>query len=75
MDTQNITLQVQDRLRWVRLSKYCKASDDTPAAVHKRRRRRVWVDGTHCKVVDGNLWVNVDAVNRWVEGIAEGAPS
>lgn len=66
-------------LVWVRLAAYCRQSGDTPAAVHARRRRIVdrgdgqpvteWVDGLHCKIgPDGNLWVNLVEVNRWVEG-------
>jgi hypothetical protein len=67
-------------LHWVRLSAYCQQSGDTPAAVHSRRRRVVvqgddgssvteWIDGLHCQIApDGNLWVNLLEVNRWVEG-------
>lgn len=66
-------------LVWVRLAAYCRQSGDTPAAVHARRRRIVdrgdgqegpeWVDGLHCRIgPDGNLWVNLVEVNRWVEG-------
>lgn len=56
-------------LRWVRLSAYCQQSGDTPAAVHQRRKRDTWTDGIHCQIgPDGNLWVNLVEVNRWVEG-------
>jgi len=55
--------------RWVRLSLHCKMTDDTPDAVHARRRKRVWKDGVHCRVgPDGNLYVNPEAYNKWVEG-------
>jgi hypothetical protein len=57
------------RLRWVRLAHYCKASGDTPSAVHARRKKRQWTDGVQCRLApDGNVWVNLDEVNRWVEG-------
>jgi hypothetical protein len=56
-------------LRWVRLATYCDLSGDTPDAVHARRRKRQWTDGLHCRVgPDGNLWVNPEEVNKWVEG-------
>lgn len=63
-----VLVTVQSRLRWVRLSKYCEQTGDTPAAVKARRRRAQWTDGLHCRLAqDGNLWVNLDEVNAWVE--------
>ena len=56
-------------LRWIRLAIYCELSGDSSDAVHARRRKRQWIDGIHCRVgPDGNLWVNPEEVNRWVEG-------
>lgn len=58
-------------LQWIRLAKYCELSGDTPDAVHARRRKKQWVDGLHCRLApDGNLWVNLEEVNRWVESQA-----
>jgi hypothetical protein len=55
-------------LRWMRLAIYCQLSGDSADAVHARRRKRQWVDGRHCRVgPDGNLWVNPEEVNKWVE--------
>lgn len=55
-------------LRWIKLSLYCERTGDTPGAVHARRRKRQWLDGLHCKMgPDGNLWINPDEVNKWVE--------
>lgn len=56
-------------LEWIRLGRYCELTGDTSDAVHARRRKRQWIDGTHCKVCPcGNLWVNPSAVNAWVGG-------
>jgi hypothetical protein len=56
-------------LKWIRLGQYCALSGDTADAVHARRRKRQWIDGRHTKVdPGGNLWVNPDEVNKWVEG-------
>lgn len=56
-------------LRWIRLATYCRLSGDSADAVHARRRKRQWVDGLHCRVgPDGNLWVNPEEINKWVEG-------
>lgn len=55
-------------LRWVRLALYCQLSGDSADAVHARRRKRQWTDGVQCKVgPDGNLWVNLEEVNRWID--------
>lgn len=55
-------------LRWVRLAVYCQISGDSADAVHSRRRKRQWTDGVQCRVgPDGNLWVNPEEVNRWIE--------
>lgn len=53
---------------WIRLAKYCTDKGDSADAVHARRRKRQWIDGVHCKIgPDGNLWVCVEEVNRWIE--------
>jgi hypothetical protein len=55
-------------LRWIRLAQYCQLSGDTSDAVHARRRKLQWQDGHHCKIgPDGNLWINPEQVNKWVE--------
>ena len=56
------------RLEWVKLNKYCELSGDTACAVRNRRKRGVWLDGKQAKCApDGNLWVNLGAVEQWVE--------
>lgn len=55
--------------RWVKLSKHCEVTGDTRDAVHARRRKHIWKDGVHCKLgTDGNLYVNPQEYNKWVEG-------
>ncbi len=55
--------------RWIRLARHCEMTGDTPDAVHARRRKRQWTDGVQCKLGrDGNLYVNPEEWNKWVEG-------
>ena len=55
-------------MKWVKLKKYCEASGDTSNAVHCKRQRGMWLDGLHCRLgPDGNLWVNLMEVEKWVE--------
>jgi hypothetical protein len=55
-------------LRWIKLTTYCQLSGDSSDAVHARRRKHQWTDGLHCKIgPDGNLWINPEEVNKWVE--------
>jgi hypothetical protein len=55
-------------MKWVKLKKYCEISGDTSNAVHAKRKRGMWLDGIQCKVgPDGNIWINVIEVERWVE--------
>lgn len=55
-------------LNWIRLAKYCELSGDSSDAVHARRRKRQWTDGKQCRIgPDGNLWINPEEVNKWVE--------
>lgn len=56
-------------VRWVKLMKYCELTGDTPDAVHSKRRKGQFVDGVHCRLApDGNIWVNLEAVDAWVLG-------
>jgi hypothetical protein len=55
-------------MKWVKLKKYCEESGDTSDAVHAKRKKGQWVDGVQCKIgPDGNLWINREAVDKWVE--------
>ena len=57
-------------MKWVKLKKYCEESGDTSNAVHckRKRKRGMWLDGLHCRLgPDGNLWVNLMEVEKWVE--------
>lgn len=55
-------------MKWVKLKKYCQETGDTTNAVHCKRKRGMWLDGLHCKLgPDGNLWVNMVEVEKWVE--------
>lgn len=54
--------------RWVKLAKHCAETGDTPDAVHARRRKRIWTDGVQCRLgPDGNLYINPEEYNTWVE--------
>lgn len=57
-------------LTWVKLSKYCADSGDTPEAVEKRLRTGKWLRDVHARVPDGSAekWVNLRAVNDWAAG-------
>jgi len=55
-------------MNWVKLRRYCEISGDTSNAVHAKRKRGMWLDGVQCKVgPDGNIWINLVEVERWVE--------
>ena len=55
-------------MKWVKLKKYCELSGDTHHAVHAKRRKGVWLDERECRVApDGNLWINLLEVEKWVE--------
>ena len=54
-------------MTWVKLKKYCLESGDTANAVHAKRKKGVWLDGIQCKIgPDGNIWVNLIEVEKWV---------
>lgn len=54
-------------INWVKLEKYAELTGDSVDAVMARRKAK-WLDGTQCKLVDGRLWVNLRAVEDWIEG-------
>jgi len=55
-------------LKWVKLKQYCRLSGDTQVGVHSKRCKGIWLDGVQCKIAaDGNCWINLRAVEAWVE--------
>ena len=54
--------------KWVKLPKHCAETGDTPGAIHARRRKHIWTDGVQCRLgPDGNLYINPQEYNKWVE--------
>jgi hypothetical protein len=52
---------------WVKLEKYAEMTGDSADSVMARRKAGKWLDGNQCKIVDGRLWINLEAVEEWVE--------
>lgn len=57
-------------LSWVRMSRYCELSGDTPAGVDKRLRTGKWLRDVHARRPEGSaeLWINLPAVEDWAAG-------
>ena len=52
---------------WVKLKHYCALTGETSDGVHSKRRAGHFIDGVHTKIADdGNLWVNLEAAQKWV---------
>jgi hypothetical protein len=66
---------VEFPLEWVKLEKYVELSGDSVDSVQSRRRIGRWIDGNQCKIVNGRLWINLRAAQRWVEEWDEHSPS
>ena len=62
-------------LTWVKLERYVELSGDSVDAVQSRRRIGKWIDGKQCKIVDGRLWINIPAVEEWVEKWDQTSPA
>lgn len=54
-------------MNWVKAKKYYEITGDTHDAVHARRKRGQWVDGIHCRIVAGSLWIDLEQVQEWIE--------
>jgi hypothetical protein len=54
-------------IAWVKLEKYAELTGDSVDSVMARRKLGKWLDGVECKSVDGRLWVNLPAVEAWIE--------
>lgn len=61
-------------MKWVKLDRYVELSGDTADSVQSRRKAGKWLDGEQCKIVDGRLWINLQAVDGWVEAWDTHAP-
>ena len=62
-------------LEWVKLDRYVELSGDTVDAVQSRRKAGKWLDGEQCKIVDGRLWINLPAVEEWIEKWDQTSPN
>ncbi|SFM63335.1 hypothetical protein SAMN02982985_04752 [Rugamonas rubra] len=54
-------------MTWVKLDRYVEISGDSVDSVQSRRKAGKWLDGNQCKIVDGRLWINLQAVDEWIE--------
>jgi len=63
----NAAAPPEARLNWVKLGRYVELSGDTADAVQSRRKTGKWLDGRECKMVDGRLWIDLRAVETWID--------
>ena len=54
-------------LKWVKLERYVEISGDSVDSVQARRKAGKWLNGRECKLVNGRVWINLPAVEQWVE--------
>jgi hypothetical protein len=54
----------------ITLRRYCDNTGETAQAVHDRRRKGEWVDGKHCHMKRGRLWIDVPGIANWVRSEA-----
>lgn len=54
-------------VKWVKLERYVEISGDSVDSVQARRKAGKWLNGNQCKIVDGRLWINLPAVEQWIE--------
>ncbi len=54
-------------LAWVKLEKYAEITGDSVEAAKHRIKSGKWQHGNQCKVVDGRIWVDLRAVESWIE--------
>lgn len=60
--------KIAKQIEWVKLVKYCELTGETRDSVMKKRSSGMFLDGVHCKIApDGNIWVNLAEVEKWVE--------
>lgn len=52
---------------WVKAVRYQELTGDTIGAVKQRRYKGIWLDGRESKLIRGRLWVNLEAVEQWIE--------
>jgi hypothetical protein len=54
-------------ISWVKLEKYAELTGDSVDVAKHRIKSGKWLHGDQIKIVDGRLWVNLRAVERWAE--------
>lgn len=60
------TVPPQISPEWVLAEKYEELTGVTCEAVRMRRKRGVWLDGKHTKVVLRRIYVNIKAADKWI---------
>lgn len=54
-------------IEWVRLSKYCEATGESPGSVNQRIKRGGWLKGVHWQIgPDRRRWINIRKAQEWV---------
>lgn len=54
-------------ISWVKLERYAEITGDSVDSVNARRKLGKWLEGDQWKLVDGRIWINLPAVEKWVE--------
>lgn len=53
-------------IQWIRADAYCRHTGDTKNAIYARCQRGEWLLGNHYTKRSRKIWINVEAVNKWI---------
>lgn len=54
-------------MKWVMLKRYCEMTGVTVPAFKCKIQTGKLAQGVHYKLVDRRIWVNTEAMDKWVE--------
>lgn len=58
-------------MKWVKLSKYCELTGETPDSFKSKRKKGLFAEGRHFKIIEKHIWINLAEMERWADNYQE----
>lgn len=54
-------------MKWVKLNKYCEITGETEDAFHGKKKKGMYAEGRHWKIIERHIWVNLKEMEKWAD--------
>lgn len=54
-------------MKWVKIEKYYELTGETEHGFHGKKRKGLYAEGRHYKMIERRIWINLQEMEKWAD--------